>query len=669
MSWQQPGGGAPGQNPNFNYNAPAWTPGGGYAPQPPAQQQPGGYPGYQGYPAQAGFPAQQQYGYGQGYPQQQGYAPPQQQYPGNYNPYPGYNPAAVYNPANQAQRNAAPTVPTPAPVPAPAPAPAPSAAETSKLQLSGGSKKNDIVMPKRTGGGKVLTLGPKPTDPPKPTEPTATAAKPAEGAPAKSPTDAPSTSASGAAAAPAPTEGASGAAAAPAPKAAKKPVKEYVRDPRPHFNIVFCGHVDAGKSTVSGHLLADHNVIDEREMAKLKLIAQQNHREGWEYAYVMDASEEERERGKTHETGSAYFETTERRITVLDAPGHKAFVPSMIGGATQADLAVMVISARVGEFETGFEKAGQTREHTMLLRTCGIKHLICVVNKMDDVAWSQERYQEIVSKTQPFFKQNGFMEENKSLIYMPIAGLKGQGLSQTVPPECTWYTGPTLLAHINQLKLPQGRTENDPLCIPITGSYMEDGKLFIYGKIESGGIVPGDDVMLLPTKKKVIIEAVQVEQAQIEKGYPGDMVHLRVRNIEEADVHAGFCLVAIDTPMKAVEFFQARVVILDVKNIISSGSRMMLHMHAATEEVTIDALLGKLDKKGEPIEANPACAKAGDIILARLELEHPLVTAVQKDFDKIGRFMLREDGRTIAIGLVTKLYESTKESLKQAGKR
>ena len=149
----------------------------------------------------------------------------------------------------------------------------------------------------------------------------------------------------------------------PKPRPKERPQKEFVRDPRPHFNVVFCGHVDAGKSTISGHLLADNGLVDEREMEKLKREAIQLKREGWEYAYVMDVSEEERAKGKTHEIGSAYMETKERRLTILDAPGHKAFVPSMIGGATQADLGVMVVSARTGEYETGFEKGGQTREH------------------------------------------------------------------------------------------------------------------------------------------------------------------------------------------------------------------------------------------------------------------------------------------------------------------
>ncbi|KAL8215413.1 UNVERIFIED_CONTAM: Eukaryotic peptide chain release factor GTP-binding subunit ERF3A [Gekko kuhli] len=110
-------------------------------------------------------------------------------------------------------------------------------------------------------------------------------------------------------------------------------------------------------------------------------------------SWALDTNQEERDKGKTVEVGRAYFETEKKHFTILDAPGHKSFVPNMIGGASQADLAVLVISARKGEFETGFEKGGQTREHAMLAKTAGVKHLIVLINKMDDptVNWSNER--------------------------------------------------------------------------------------------------------------------------------------------------------------------------------------------------------------------------------------------------------------------------------------
>ncbi|CAD2222750.1 peptide chain release factor subunit 3 [Angomonas deanei] len=410
----------------------------------------------------------------------------------------------------------------------------------------------------------------------------------------------------------------------------------------------------------------EKGMIDQREMDKLKREAQQHHREGWEYAYAMDISEDERAKGITRETGAAYFETEKRRITVLDAPGHKAFVPSMIGGATQAEICVLVISSRTGEFETGFEKGGQTREHAMLVRTCGVRHMICVINKMDEMQWSQERFDEIVGKLRPFLKQNGYEEQKaKNLVFIPIAGLTGENLiKHTADGVCPWYTGPTMMEVIDDLVLPETKTEEDVLCLPLVGGYKDDGKTYIYGKVESGSIAVGEKLQVLPTAQEALVEGISIESTEFEKCFPGDNVHLRVRGIDESDIHTGYVATSIPTSLRAVEYFQARVVILDVKNIICAGSRFMLHIHAAQEEASFHKLLAKVDKRtGEVLEKEPACAKAGDVVIARIEIDRPVVVEPHKDFDKMGRFMMRDDGKTIAIGLVMKLYESTKESL------
>merc|ERR1712000_614723 len=465
-----------------------------------------------------------------------------------------------------------------------------------------------------------------------------------------------------------PTTPAGGAGAAKKKgKVNKLRQKTYVRDPRPHLSVVFCGHVDSGKSTCSGHMLADFGLIEEREMDKLRREAEANHREGWEYAYVMDLSEEERAKGKTHETGAAYLETEQRRVTVLDAPGHNAFVGSMIGGAAQADIAVMIISAKTGEFESGFNKGGQTREHAVLCRSCGVRHMIIGINKMDECNWDKERYDQIIKDITPFFKQNGFVIGNNATV-VPISGLSGKGLTKPLPKEtCEWYNeGPSLIDHINTLDLPASKGEDDELCIPLICGYKDEfGKTFINGKIESGSVVIGDELMLLPGNKTFMVEGIQVENTELEKAYPNDNVHIRVKGLDENDVHVGNVVTTPDSKLKAVEYIQARVVILDARNLISAGSKAVLHVHTAAEECTFHALLAKLEMKTfDPLEKNPSFVKPGEAVLARIELNIPIVMSEAKDFDKLGRFVLRDQSKTIAIGLVTKLYESTKANNK-----
>lgn len=209
-----------------------------------------------------------------------------------------------------------------------------------------------------------------------------------------------------------------------------------------HLNIVFIGHVDAGKSTLGGNLLYLCGSVDKRTMEKLEKEAKDAGRETWYLSWALDSTTQERSKGKTVEVGRAYFETDARRYTVLDAPGHKTFVPSMISGAAQADIAILVISARKGEFETGFERGGQTREHIMLVKTAGVSKIIIVINKMDDptVVWDKTRYEEIKDKLTPFVKAAGFNPKT-DVTFIPISGYTGLNLKDRVPKAtCPWWT-------------------------------------------------------------------------------------------------------------------------------------------------------------------------------------------------------------------------------------
>jgi peptide chain release factor subunit 3 len=192
------------------------------------------------------------------------------------------------------------------------------------------------------------------------------------------------------------------------------------RDP---CSIVFIGHVDAGKSTICGNLMYIMGVVDARTIEKYKAEAKEKGRDSWWLAYVMDISESEKAKGKTVEVGRAQFDTEHKKYTVFDAPGHKNYVPNMIMGAACADIAGLVISARKGEFEAGFEKDGQTREHAQLAKALGVQKLIVVVNKMDDCKWDKKRFDEIQTGLDPFLRKTGYKKED--VIYVPIEGLSG----------------------------------------------------------------------------------------------------------------------------------------------------------------------------------------------------------------------------------------------------
>ena len=262
---------------------------------------------------------------------------------------------------------------------------------------------------------------------------------------------------------------------------------------RQPVSMVFIGHVDAGKSTICGNLMYLMGVVDTRTIEKYKQEAKNKGRDSWWLAYVMDVSDDEKAKGKTVEVGRATFDTKTKKYTIFDAPGHKNYVPNMIMGAACADVGGLVISARKGEFEAGFEKDGQTREHVQLAKSLGVQKLIVVVNKMDDCNWSRNRYEEIRNGLDGFFRVTGYTEED--IIYIPISGLSGGNIAEKAP-ECNWYDGPCLLDVIDNIKIPTG-DPNGGLRIPVLDK-LKDKDLVVYGKVENGTIRHGDKLVVAP---------------------------------------------------------------------------------------------------------------------------------------------------------------------------
>ncbi|KAI8341454.1 P-loop containing nucleoside triphosphate hydrolase protein [Chlamydoabsidia padenii] len=423
-----------------------------------------------------------------------------------------------------------------------------------------------------------------------------------------------------------------------------------------HLNVVFMGHVDAGKSTMGGNILFLTGMVDKRTMEKYEKEAKEAGRESWYLSWALDTGVEERAKGKTVECGRACFETDKRRYTILDAPGHKNYVPSMISGASQADVGVMVISARKGEFETGFERGGQTREHTMLAKTSGIAKMVVAINKMDDptVGWDKTRYDEIIGKLTPFLKQTGFNPKT-DVYFMPVSGYTGANIKDR-SSACSWYNGPSLLEYLDNLKTID-RKLNAPLMIPVAEKYKDMGTIVV-GKIESGHIKKNQTVFLMPNKRVTEISTIYNEnEDEVEQAMCGDNVKIRLKGVEEDEVSPGFMLCTKKKPVRTTTKFQAQLAILEHKNIICAGYTAVLHVHAAAEEITLGALLHLIDKKGRKSKRPPQFVKQSQKVIARVETSGPICVETFDDYPQLGRFTLRDEGKTIAIGKITKILE------------
>ncbi|EEH05652.1 eukaryotic peptide chain release factor GTP-binding subunit [Histoplasma capsulatum G186AR] len=444
-------------------------------------------------------------------------------------------------------------------------------------------------------------------------------------------------------------------------------LREIYGDKREHINLIFIGHVDAGKSTLGGSILYATGMVDERTMDKYKREAKEAGRETWYLSWALDLTNEERSKGKTVEVGRAFFKTSgntpdgpvERHYTILDAPGHKSFVPNMIGGASQADVGILVISARKGEYETGFERGGQTREHALLARNSGVKKLIVAVNKMDDptVEWSKARYDECTTKIGKFLQGMGYAKAD--LHFMPISAQKTIGIDKPVPKELApWFEGPGLLDFLHNMKMPE-RKINAPFMMPVSAKYRDMGTV-VEGRIESGVIKKGSSYIMMPNHEEVTVTALYGEtEEEINTATCGDQVRVRLRGVEEEDIMPGFVLCSPKRPVHCVSAFEAKIRILDLKSILTAGFNCVLHVHAAIEEVTFAALLHKLEKDtGRKSKKPPPFASKGQTIIARLEtIGGAGAVCVERfeDYNQLGRFTLRDQGQTIAIGMITKL--------------
>lgn len=422
-----------------------------------------------------------------------------------------------------------------------------------------------------------------------------------------------------------------------------------------HVNVVFIGHVDAGKSTIGGQIMYLTGMVDKRTLEKYEREAKEKNRETWYLSWALDTNQEERDKGKTVEVGRAYFETEKKHFTILDAPGHKSFVPNMIGGASQADLAVLVISARKGEFETGFEKGGQTREHAMLAKTAGVKHLIVLINKMDDptVNWSNDRYEECKEKLVPFLKKVGF-NPKKDIHFMPCSGLTGANLKEPVVDSCPWYNGLPFIPYLDNL--PNfNRSFDGPVRLPIVDKYKDMGTV-VLGKLESGCICKGQQLVMMPNKHNVEVLGLLSDEVETELVAPGENLKLRLKGIEEEEILPGFILCDPNNLCHSGRTFDAQIVIIEHKSIICPGYNAVLHIHTCIEEVEITALICLVDKKsGEKSKTRPRFVKQDQVCIARLRTAGTICLETFKDFPQMGRFTLRDEGKTIAIGKVLKL--------------
>ena len=412
---------------------------------------------------------------------------------------------------------------------------------------------------------------------------------------------------------------------------------------KPHMNLVFIGHVDHGKSTTVGRLLLDTGHIEPHVIEKYKKEAEQKGKATFEFAWVMDGLKEERERGLTIDVAHKRFNTPKYYFTIIDAPGHRDFVKNMITGTSQADAAVIVVSAIEGP-------QAQTKEHIFLARTLGVNQIVIDVNKMDAVNWQQSKFEDTKKAVTDLLKTVGFKPDE--IPFIPTSGYKGDNVAKA-STNMPWYKGPTLLLALDNLKEPPKMTDK-PLRLPVQDVYTITGVGTVpVGRVETGILKPEMKIIFMPANKVGDVKSIEMHHETLPQAVPGDNVGFNVRGIAKTDVKRGDVVGPVDNPPTVAKTFTAQIMVLNHPSVITVGYTPVFHAHTAQVACTFTELQKKLDPRtGTVKEENPQFLKTGDAAIVKITPTKPMVIEKAKDFPQLGRFAIRDMGQTVAAGMV-----------------
>jgi len=419
-----------------------------------------------------------------------------------------------------------------------------------------------------------------------------------------------------------------------------------------HVNLVVIGHVDAGKSTTTGHLIYKCGGIDKRTIEKFEKEAKEMGKASFKYAWVLDKLKAERERGITIDIALWKFETDTYVFTVIDAPGHRDFIKNMITGTSQADCAVLVIASPTGEFEAGIAKTGQTREHALLAYTLGVKQMIVLVNKMDEksVNYGEPRFNEIKTEVSGFIKKIGYNPDK--VPFVPISGWNGDNMIEK-SANLPWYKGPTLLEALDSIEPPK-RPSDKPLRIPLQDVYKIGGIGTVpVGRVETGILKPGMVVTFAPTNVTTEVKSVEMHHEALTEASPGDNVGFNIKNVSVKDIRRGnVCGDSKSSPPFETDSFNAQVIVLNHPGQIHAGYAPVLDCHTAHIACKFAELLTKVDRRsGKELEAAPKNIKSGDAAIVKLIPTKPMCVESFAEFPPLGRFAVRDMRQTVAVGV------------------
>ncbi|KZT72703.1 hypothetical protein DAEQUDRAFT_663881 [Daedalea quercina L-15889] len=413
-----------------------------------------------------------------------------------------------------------------------------------------------------------------------------------------------------------------------------------------------------------GRLLYELGRIDEKKRIANERGSSKIGKSSFSWAWELDASTEERERGITMDIALQSLSTPHREITILDAPGHKDFIPNMISGASQADSALLVVDAATGEFEAGFQRGGQTREHLLLVRSLGVSQVIVAVNKLDQVQWEQTRYEQICNALRPFLVQSGFHPSKTK--FVPVGAVAGINLTtrqdSEVEPLSKWYSGPTLTDLLDALE-PPSRNITAPLRFPISNVFREQGAgLGVAGRVCGGVVQVGERLRILPGDGTAVVKSIMNDDKSLPWAIDGANIIIYLTSVDPAHLAIGSVLCRPSDIIPLSSLFTARIIIFDIDIPITVGASVELYHHSHDVPASISKLLATLDRAtGAIIKKNPRVSAKGASAEVQISLRpsgtsgpsakaQPIPIEPFSANKDMGRILIRRGGETIGAG-------------------
>ena len=404
-----------------------------------------------------------------------------------------------------------------------------------------------------------------------------------------------------------------------------------------HMKIVIVGHVDHGKSTLIGRLLYDTSSLPDGFIEEIKKTCEMLGRE-LEFAYVLDSLEEEREQNITITTTKTFFKTKKREYVIIDAPGHKEFVKNMITGASLAEAAILIVSAKEGVQE-------QTKRHAYILSMLGIKQVIVAVNKIDLIGYKEEIFNSVKEELLKFLDS----VKIKPSYVIPISAKEGDNITKK-SEKIRWYSSLTVLEALDAFET-EKKAANKPLRLPVQDVYKIDDKRIIAGRIESGKIKKGDNIIFLPSDKEAVVKSVEAFNEDREEAEAGESIGITTE--EELFIERGQVICHKDRLPKVKDRFKANIFWMSDKQFDINEK---ITIKCATQEA--ECFIEKIEKRInssdlEVIEENAKKLEHTELGSVIIKTKEPLVIENFNDMAELGRFVFVKGYDTVAGGIIT----------------